>query len=47
MKANIVLTGFMATGKTAVGKHLAEKFKKKFSKAWIAEAENLLGGAFF
>ncbi len=27
---NVVLIGFMATGKTAVGQALARKFKKKY-----------------
>ena len=30
MKKNIVLVGFMGTGKSAVGKRLAEKLKKKY-----------------
>ncbi len=30
MKTNVVLVGFMGTGKTVVGKQLAEKLQKEF-----------------
>jgi shikimate kinase len=33
MKSNIVLIGFMGTGKTTVGKILAQKLKKKFNES--------------
>ncbi len=36
---NIVLTGFMGTGKTAVGRHLAAELKAKFVDVDIAIAE--------
>jgi len=38
MKTNIALIGFMGTGKTAVGKALAEKLDKKFIELdWLIE----------
>ena len=38
MKTNIALIGFMGTGKTAVGKALAEKLKRKFVELdWLIE----------
>ena len=49
MEQNLVLTGFMGTGKTSVGKAIAEKLGRTFidTDAWIEQRTNRLVSAIF